>query len=149
MRGDYTQSYVGTLRAVLEFCPDPGVKANSASCSHLQAPTLEDTWIHVAVSSLPNDPFSAASSRSELDNLVVCRPPCQPELGPACTFLTLIASIHNHCSRRGKARRALEEQAGASRGVDLQSLLLAALETDANDFIRSVEPAITVGTGDP
>lgn len=46
-------------------------------------------------------------------------------MGPACIFLTLIASIHNHRSRRGKAHRALEEQAGGSRGFDFQCLLSA------------------------
>lgn len=78
-----------------------------------------------AVRSLPNDHFSAARPHSELGSFDVCRPACWPVLGPACIFLTLIASICNHHSRRDEAYRVLKEQAGGPRGFDFQCLLLA------------------------
>ena len=80
---------------------------------------------HHTVRGLPNGHFSAARSRSELGSFDICRPACWPVLGPACVFLTLIASIHNHRSRRDEAYGVLEEQAGGPRGFDFQCLLLA------------------------
>lgn len=65
-------------------------------------------------------------------------------------FSDLIASIHNHHSRRAKAHRTLEEQAGGSRALNFQCLPAVSIPgSEANGFNRSVEPAITAGFGGP
>lgn len=128
MGGVSTQSLCGASRnceSHLRIPPSTpgGSPVLLPSVSHM---LLLQTAPGCTVRGLPNDRFSAAGPRFfEPGNFDVCRPACWPELGPACTFLTLIASIHNHRSRRGEARRALEKQAGGSRGFDFQCSLSA------------------------
>lgn len=114
---------------LLESCPHTGKGLfhflQPFSCP--QAPLLR-TPRPTSISSPPNNPFSAARSRSERGSLLTCS---LPELGPARTSLTLTASVQSRRSRGDGACRALEEQAGALWRNALPCSPLAALGTDA------------------
>lgn len=126
MRGGYTQSLVsrgGHLESHLRTLPPTLGKAQfcflqPSACSYPRG----HPDAHHTVRGLPNGRFSAARP---LGNFDVCRPAYQPKLELTYIFLTLIAVIHNHLSGRGKACRALEDQAGCSRGFSFQCVLLA------------------------
>lgn len=153
MGGDYTQSLCtrgGHLESHLQILPPTLGKAQfcflQPSARSYPRGHLDP---HYTVRGLPNERLSAARPHSELGNFDVCRPACQPELGPAGILLTLIASIHNHHgSSRGEARRAWKSRQGAQEDLTF-SVCCWRPGSGVNGFSGSVEPAITAALGVP
>lgn len=136
-RGDYKQS----------LCSRSG---NLESCPRILPPTLgKAQFCFLKPSACSNhrghlDPHHTEDSQMSISQqpglvlnwviLMFADPPASLSWS-LHAFSDLIASIHNHRSRRAKAPRAREEQAGGSRALNFQCLpAVSFLGSEANGF---------------